>query len=89
MNRQAGADEYTVALKFLSQCLAVYHKEKTVILIDEYDVPLENAYFCSFYDEMTDFIRPFFESALKTNENLKINSVLSAEYAEYFGFTAA
>lgn len=112
MNRQAGADEYTVALKFLSQCLAVYHKEKTVILIDEYDVPLENAYFCNFYDEMTDFIRPLFESALKTNENLKlavitgclriskesiftglnnlkINSVLSAGYAEYFGFTAA
>ena len=32
----------------------------TMILIDEYDVPLENAYFRGFYDEMIDFIRSLF-----------------------------
>ena len=43
----------------------------TVVLIDEYDVPLENAYFRGFYDEMVDFIRSLFESALKTNDYLQ------------------
>lgn len=36
--------------------------------MDEYDVPLENAYFKGFNDEMTDYIRSLFEPALKTNE---------------------
>ncbi len=40
-------------------------------MIDEYDVPLENAYFRGFYGEMVDFIRSLFESALKTNDNLQ------------------
>ena len=41
------------------------------ILIDEYDVPLESAYFEGFYDQMTAFIRSLFESALKTNPYLE------------------
>lgn len=45
--------------------------QKTVILIDEYDVPLENAYFRGFYEKMVDFIRSLFESALKTNDYLQ------------------
>ena len=62
---------YTDALGFLSMCLAKYHGKNTIILIDEYDVPLENAYFRGFYDEMIDFIRSLFESALKTNPYLE------------------
>ncbi|HBA68283.1 MAG TPA: AAA family ATPase [Lachnospiraceae bacterium] len=62
---------YADAIAFLSGCLAKYHGEKTIILIDEYDVPLENAYFSGFYKEMTVFIRSLMESSLKTNENLK------------------
>ena len=62
---------YTDALGFLSICLAKYHGKSTFILIDEYDVPLENAYFRGFYDEMIDFIRSLFESALKTNPYLE------------------
>ena len=64
-------DEYAKALGFLSECLFKYHEKKTIILIDEYDVPLENAYFRGFYDEMIDFIRSLFESALKTNPYLE------------------
>ncbi len=45
--------------------------KKVVILIDEYDVPLENAFFEGFYKEMLDFIRSLFESALKTNSSLE------------------
>ncbi len=62
---------YLDALRFLSECLAKYHGEKVFILIDEYDVPLENAYFEGFYEEMTGFIRSLFESALKTNPYLE------------------
>lgn len=42
-----------------------------MILIDEYDVPLENAYFRGFYNQMIDFVRSLFESALKTNDSLE------------------
>ena len=67
---EAGINEYSGSLEFLSRCLRKAAGEPVVILIDEYDVPLENAYFCGFYDEMANFIRSLFESALKTNENL-------------------
>ena len=59
------------ALKVLSESLAVCHGRNTIILIDEYDVPLENAYVQGFYDEMIGFIRSLFESALKTNPYLE------------------
>jgi len=68
------ANEVTLAksITLLSKCLAKYHKQKVIILIDEYDVPLENAYFNGFYDKMVSFIRSLFESALKTNDSLKM-----------------
>lgn len=62
---------YLDALRFLSECLAKYHGKNVFILIDEYDVPLENAYFENFYDKMIAFIRSLFESALKTNPYLE------------------
>ncbi|MBQ7464813.1 MAG: AAA family ATPase [Lachnospiraceae bacterium] len=62
---------YATALKTLSQCLNKYHGEKVIVLIDEYDVPLENAYYEGFYDEMVVFIRSLFESVLKTNDALQ------------------
>ncbi len=62
---------YLDALKFLSECLKKYHKTNAIILLDEYDVPLENAFFRGFYEQMIDFIRSMFESALKTNDCLQ------------------
>ncbi len=62
---------YSTSLKLLSEALQTYHGKKTVILLDEYDVPLENAYFSGFYNEMVGFIRSLFESALKTNDALE------------------
>lgn len=68
-------DEYSGSLQFLSQCLYKETGEKVIILLDEYDVPLENAYFRGFYDEMIDFIRSLFESGLKTNDALKFSVI--------------
>ena len=59
----------------LSECLEKYHNQKVNILIDEYNVPLENAYPHGFYGQMVSFIRSLFESALKTNESLKFSVI--------------
>ena len=71
LNRRADEKEVAKAFAFLSECLFKYHGKNTIILIDEYDVPLENAYFEGFYDKMIKFIRSLFESALKTNPYLE------------------
>ena len=63
--------KYATALKTLSTMLRAYHNKNVIILLDEYDVPLENAYYCGFYEEMVSFIRSLFESALKTNDALE------------------
>ncbi|MEG2935367.1 MAG: AAA family ATPase [Clostridium sp.] len=71
INKKATKGTMVTSLKFLSMCLEKYHDRKAIILIDEYDVPLENSYFRGFYTEMIDFIRSLFESALKTNDHLE------------------
>lgn len=109
-NNTAADSAYWTALRLLSDCLYEYYEKKVIVLIDEYDVPLENSYFNGFYDKMIDLIRSVFESVLKTNDslefgvltgclriskesiftglnNLKVNTVRSGEYSEYFGFT--
>jgi len=104
------SDDYTQTLQYLCECLEMYYGKKVIILIDEYDVPLENAWVRGFYDEMIKFIRPLLSDALKDNpylefavitgclriskesiftgmNNLKVISILSDNYSEYFGFT--
>ena len=68
---KAQPEEYLGALRFLSECLFQVYGKNSVILIDEYDVPLENAYFGGFYDRMVSLVRSLFESALKTNDYLE------------------
>ncbi len=55
----------------MRRCVYLASGKKSLILIDEYDVPLENAWFQGFYDEMINFIRSLFESGLKTNDDLE------------------
>ena len=62
---------YNQAIGFLSNCLKKAYQQNVIILIDEYDVPLENVYHEGFYDDMTNLIRSCFESALKTNPSLE------------------
>ena len=59
------------SLKTLSQLLAKHYGRKVVILIDEYDVPLDKAFQAGYYDEMVSLIRNMFGNALKTNEYLQ------------------
>ena len=60
------------SLLLLSRFLQKHFAQKTVILIDEYDVPLNQAYQAGFYDKMTGFIRALFGQALKTNSSLYV-----------------
>ena len=59
------------SLKYLSSYLERYYHQKVIILIDEYDVPLQSAYVNGYYDEMVDFLRSVFSTALKTNDSLE------------------
>lgn len=58
------------SLQTLSELLYKYFNQKTVILIDEYDVPLDKAFQHGYYREMVALIRALFGRALKTNEAL-------------------
>lgn len=75
MNESGVKGDYIDSLYFLSECLEKYFGKKVIILIDEYDVPLENAFFEGFYDEMISFMRSLFESALKTNPSLEFGVI--------------
>lgn len=70
-NEEADDKQIRAALKLFSKCMYKITGKNTVILVDEYDVPLENAYFQGFYEQIVSFIRSLFESALKTNDYLQ------------------
>ncbi len=59
------------ALNFISKCLKKHYHQNVIILIDEYDVPLQSAYINGYYDEMVEFLRNVFSTALKTNDALE------------------
>lgn len=60
----------TASLKTLSQLLSKYFGQKVILLIDEYDVPLDKAFQAGYYDEMVLLIRNMLGNALKTNDSL-------------------
>ena len=59
------------SIKVLSQLLSVHYGKKAIIIIDEYDVPLDKAFQNGYYKEMVSLIRGIFGQALKTNEFLQ------------------
>lgn len=71
LNAQGEGQDYLTSLQFLSQILYHQYGKRVIVLLDEYDVPLENAYFHGYYDKMVNFIRSLFESVLKTNSCLE------------------
>ncbi len=59
------------ALRALSDFLSRYYGKKTIILLDEYDTPMQEAYVNGYWEEMTSFIRNLFKSTFKTNPYLE------------------
>ena len=59
------------ALKFLTSCLHAYHQKRVIILLDEYDTPIDNAERNGYYQDMIGFMRGFLGSVFKTNDCLE------------------
>ena len=59
------------SLKNLSSILNSYYRKKVIILLDEYDTPMQEAYVNGYWDEFTSFIRSLFNSTFKTNPYLE------------------
>lgn len=73
-NREAGIDDLQDALLYLSVCLRKHYGRKAILLVDEYDVPLQDAFVHDrdgYYDRMVIFIRNVFSAVLKTNDALE------------------
>lgn len=62
--------DITESLKLLCQLLEKHYRQKPILLIDEYDVPLDKAFLHGYYPQMIDLIRSMFGAALKTNDSL-------------------
>ncbi|WP_286906814.1 AAA family ATPase [Clostridium sp. UBA1652] len=110
INKKASIIELSAALKKLSEYIYTYYNEKVIILIDEYDVPIQAAYVNNYYNEAIEFMRNLLSGAFKDNSslqkamitgilrvaresifsglnNLKVESILSYNLSDKFGFT--
>jgi len=110
MNKTIDENLYTNSLFDLCKYLKEYYNEKCLILIDEYDAPLQNAYDEGFYDDIHLFFKTLFSKTLKSNQylnlgvifgitevskgslfsglnNIIVNTILSHNDEEFFGFT--
>ena len=79
IDKTADKSEYKLAIQYLSQMMYNYYGEKVVILMDEYDVPIDKGYLNNFYDDIIELIRGIFSSSLKGNPGI-ITGVLRVYY---------
>lgn len=100
-NRSSSAEDLKISLRVITNALYTYYQQKVIVLIDEYDVPLQAAYQNNYYEEMVEFLRSVFSSTLKTNDALEkgvmtgclriskesIFTGLNNISSEFFGFT--
>ena len=70
LDASANVVELTSALERLSKMLATHYGKAPIIIIDEYDTPIQEGYSKDFYDEIISFMRNFFSGAFKDNKNL-------------------
>lgn len=62
--------DYQMGLQLLSLLLHKHHDKEAMIIIDEYDTPIQQGHSCNFYDEIVGFMRNFFSGGLKDNPHL-------------------
>ncbi|MBE6649616.1 MAG: hypothetical protein E7614_08910 [Ruminococcaceae bacterium] len=67
---EADEVDYQMSLQYLSIMLNKHYNEKVIIIIDEYDTPIQQGHSCGFYDNIIEFMRGFFSSGLKDGSNL-------------------
>ena len=70
-NRSSSVEDLKISLRVITNALYTYYQQKVIVLIDEYDVPLQAAYQNNYYEEMVEFLRSVFSAALKTNDALE------------------
>ena len=70
-SEKAGFGDYAASIKNLCKYLEKYYNQKPIVLIDEYDVPLQHSYLRGFYDDAINFIRALLQDALKDNQYLE------------------
>ena len=110
LDKKASQEEYESSLKFLSQLLCQHTGKQVMILLDEYDTPVHDAYRHGYYDKCKGLIAAMFHNAFKGNDaldkalitgilkvtkasffsalnNVRVHTVLTRGYGQYFGFT--
>ena len=70
LSEQDTSADMVGSLRMLCTLLEKHYGQKPILLIDEYDVPLDKAYYHGYYPQMIDLIRAMFQAALKTNSSL-------------------
>lgn len=70
VNQTADDIDYQMALQLLSLLLFKHYNKEVIIIIDEYDIPIQQAHIYNFYDETINFMRNFFSGGLKDNPHL-------------------
>lgn len=69
-NNKANEIDYQMSLQLLSTLLHKHYKKEAIIIIDEYDTPIQQGHSCGFYSEIVNFMRNFFSGGLKDNPHL-------------------
>lgn len=69
-NEKADEVDYQMSLQILSLLLHKHYGTKAIVIIDEYDTPIQQGHSCGFYDEIIAFMRNFFSGGLKDNAHL-------------------
>ena len=70
--KEAGIDDLTTTLKFLTKILYEKYNKKIVVLVDEYDSPLVSAYINGYYEKVKNFFKTFYSTVLKDNTYLQM-----------------
>ena len=71
ISEQASSNEFMLSLMMLAKMLHEFHDIEPIVIIDEYDTPIQQGYACGFYDAVVLFIRNLFSGVFKDNKHLK------------------